>query len=290
MACQNLDNVQDFQILGNEPQPKVYNCKKTGDRFLCNTDSKKGDVGFWKLERGNGKCQWYRCQNPFIIKDGEIDYSDYSDCVITNYPYYNTVSSGVCGVKDINQGNDFVQECKDKNCCEIDGVCNDLDCIAYKTDDSYLVNNDFSYKCDGGSCVETAPGLGDYTNPFCDYQCSTRAGKKYSCINGICKEITDLSKYSPNDIYDNPLCDAMCKPRDDIGYICKDEKCVSVDKKDSVYSNLYDCQKKCGQEVVPSSDNKNVKKENYLPVFLVFVLNLIAIILILFFTSRAFNK
>lgn len=306
MACENLTSLSSFTILGNEPQPVSYECTKkelkNGDtRFLCDynkTEKDKGDNGFWKLEKKDNKCQWYRCQNPFIIdKNGNISYDDYSDCVISNYPYYYTKTDNTCGVVNINQGNNFVQECNDSSCCTKDKVCTDFDCAGYKPSDSYMVTNTFNYKCDGGICKETSPGLGDYTNAFCDYQCSSRAGAKYTCIEEttsgekVCKEISNLSEYKPEEIYDNAFCDTMCKVADDTGYICKDNQCILVDKKDATYDNRYDCDKKCNPKnnVAPKPE-KTIKKVDYIPVILVVVGNFIAIILILIFTSKAFNK
>lgn len=296
----------EIYILGNEPQPRVSKCikNKNGD-FLCgvsqNTPSgDSGDNGFWKLKRNETGCKWYRCKTPFV-KDanGNIDYSDFSDCVVTNYPYYlSKGNNGICQVKTLD-GKIAENSCQDDNCCVEGQRCSSFDCIEFKTDDRFLVGNEYNYKCNGVSCERVANGRGDYTNPFCDYQCARNFyTKNYTCIpspdgseGNICKQVSDPENYPLDKLYDNALCDGHCPSDDDISYNCvgsgNTAKCEKITGKSGQYQTFYDCYQVCGKK--DEGVIQTVKESKY-TVPVIIGLNFILVFLILFFIGKFMRK
>ena len=289
-------NSSEIYILGNEPQPSVIKCVKNdnGD-FLCNPGKNdRGDNGFWKLGKNNYGYKWYRCKTPFKKINGKIDYTDFSDCVITNYPFFLEKNGGVCQVKTLD-GKIVENSCQDAKCCTEGETCSSLDCVGYKSGDRFLIGNKYNYKCNGVSCEKVADGKGDYTNPFCDYQCSSNNyPKNYTCIkqgdDNVCKQVSDPEKYPIDKLYDNPFCDGHCVSDDNISYDCikqgGENKCIQITGKKGKYSTFYDCYQVCGKD---TDIIEKVKKEKY-TVPIIIGINFILVFLILFFMSRVLKK
>lgn len=301
MSCTDSNEIY---ILGNEPQPSVIKCDKNPNNdFICKNPGSPGtsggDNGFWKLKRNETGCKWYRCKTPFV-KDvnGNIDYSDFSDCVVTNYPYYlSRDPKGACQVKTLD-GKIAENSCQDDNCCVEGKKCSSFDCLEFKSGDRFLVNNEYNYKCNGVSCEKVANGKGDYTNPFCDYQCARNAyPKNYACVpspdgsGNICKQVSDPEKYPIDQLYDNPLCDGHCVSDDNISYNCigsgNDARCQKITGKTGKYATFYDCYQECG---VKNEGVIETVKESKYTVPVIIGLNFILVFLILFFIGKFLKK
>ena len=203
MTCKSFPTSNEIFILDNKPGSVVHKCVKSGgDRYLCN-----GSIndGFWKLEKKGGGCRWYKCDKPYD-KNGDTD--DYSDCIVTNYPYFLKWDDNKCSVNNMFTGNVPEGDCGGgKVCCTEGEVCDKSDCFQYKLLDKYLVSDDLSYKCNEYGCVKVDSGKGDFTNPFCDYQCSSISHPKdYACINGYCQKVANKGSFpSDTKYYDNPF-------------------------------------------------------------------------------------
>lgn len=251
------DKIPDeIYILGSQPQPKVNKCIKKGNNWFCTGD----EGGYWKLD--GDKCKWFRCLTPFVKgENGEIDYSNYSDCVLTNYPYYITSIDNKCQVRDLT-GN-ILTNCEGSNCCDENNTCDSLNCLQYKTSDRFLLNNTFNYKCDKGRCIQTESGKGDYTNPFCDYQCSQNYYRhNFACVDGICKQVSNPDNYPIDRLYDNPFCDGHCPSDKNISYKCNRENntCELIKDKGGEYPNYTKCLSDC--EFSRDTSNENNSSEN----------------------------
>ena len=279
-SCKNFPDADSIYILESEPGSRVHKCKKNQrGAYMC-----EGTVedGFWKLEPGtNGQCLWMYCKTPFKVNNGSKDYSEYSDCRITNFPYYILDEGGKCSVHNIFTGGTPEGECQtvgkngnNKMCCTEGEICDSKDCLQYKALDKYLVSQELNYKCDGGGfCTETSPGKGDFTNPFCDYQCtSLKYPEDYTCVNGYCQQVADPDTYGTSidcqkdedcgknnkcdpktkrcsvTFYDNMFCDINCNPPTEISFNCNKQTraCETVqDKTSGQYATYSDCAQAC---------------------------------------------
>lgn len=284
--CDKIPN--EIYILGNQPQPKVNKCIKKGNSWFCDGD----EGGFWKLngeQCRDGKINWFRCLTPFVKgKNGEVNYSDYSNCVLTNYPYYLT-RDGTCKVKDL-QGN-TVSECNNDDCCEEGKVCDSLNCLGYKTSDRFLLSNTFNYKCDNGRCVQTEYGKGDYTNPFCDYQCPKNYYQhNFACVDGVCKQVSNPQDYPVDKLYDNPYCDGHCPSS--VSFNCNKESktCEKVEDKSGEYPNFTACLTDCIDPLdTPQPPEVKPKKDMDLYIFggiIIFNIILLAFIFLILLKKK----
>ncbi len=284
-SCKKFPTAGAIYILEPGPRPLVHECNRNGagDAYLC--DGTVSD-GFWKLARSGDKCRWMYCKTPFKInQDGSKDYTEYSDCRITNFPYYILEEGSGCSVHNIFTGDTAQDDCQtvggnNKTCCTKGAVCASEDCLQYKALDKYLVSKELNYKCSvdettGGPlpyCVESEPGKGDFTDPFCDYQCVGLAyPKNYTCVNGYCQKVADPDSYGNTvecqtdsdcgvsgtcdpdskrcriDFYDNEYCDAFCKISDDVSFTCNAQTkiCDTLQDKSGEYLSNSDCTKAC---------------------------------------------
>lgn len=343
-SCKNFPDEEKIYILDSNPETRTFGCKKSedGKRYICEGSI---DDGFWKLEdSGNDSCRWWRCNTPFkrnpdgspVIdpSTGKVDNSDFSDCIVTNFPYYIIEQDDdTCSVHNLFTGDTPESACRtdlegaSQTCCTAGNICDSTDCLKYKALDKYLVSTALNYKCDGAYCVETEPGKGDFTNPYCDYQCVTLAyPKKYTCTHGFCQSVSDPTTYGKNitcendedcgkgnkcvsdekgkhcemTFYDNPYCDLICNPPDDVSFNCdKDTKICSTLQDDSgKYKNQSDCVSACATgldegdfgELPVDDQNQKIPIGNLILYAVIIIANIVIIYALVFLFNKAMKK
>ena len=308
---ENFPTTDKIYIIDNSIAPVTRECIKNNmGNYYC--DGLIQD-GFWKLIKGeNDVCRWVKCKLPFkadqynqpIYKDGILDTSDYSDCVVTNYPYYFSNDGSSCSVHNIFNGDTVEDKCQadstgaNEMCCTTGEICTSDDCINYKPYDKYLVSTGLDYDCKNGRCVPVVPGQGTFTNPFCDYQCARMLyPKNFTCLNGYCQPVSDPSSYPKNTFFDNPLCDSQCDPKEDAIFNCdsKSRICVTAENKSGKYKKYSDCYKDCQQPDISfsglPSDNKTKETTSSKIIKFILIVALILFnILIIYIAVYFFNK
>lgn len=284
--CDNFPSTDKIYILDNKPGSVVHACDKvTDDRYLC-----KGPIngGVWKLERNANGCKWLKCSKPFSDND-----KDYSDCVITNFPYYLSWNgTDKCSVNNLFTGKTTKEDCGgDKVCCTEGSVCNRTECSQFKALDKYLISDNLEYKCVDSQCTKTESGKGDFTNPFCDYQCSSvYYPKDYACINGYCQKVANKGSFPDNtNYYDNPYCDSFCPTQNDISFNCVDDSCIIVNNKSGQYPDILTCTKNCGKNSTPSVSDSYTGISPY-KLLAITIINVILIYAIIIIIKKIINK
>lgn len=299
--CNYIPNGDSIYILGETADVPVIECKKTTNSIGENNYLCQGDIqnNLWKFSPGknNQNCRWYNCRYPFTIQNnGEnnvnIDTNDYGGCIETNFPYVIEKNNNDCMVHNVFTGEQLEDSCNTGlQCCTAGKQCDATDCMAYKAIDSYLVDGIRKYRCDNGRCIETEPGKGEYTNPYCDYECLNRAYPKiYDCVDGVC-----LNVGRDKGVYDNPLCDAQCVLQKNLKYKCDNGECKvytpddkETDKKSNgtgqtkIYDTFKDCYKECSDAgyIVPPEQKYKDKKKKEQKLMILYILGIIITLLL----------
>lgn len=290
--CVSFPTTEKIYVLDNKPAPNVFSCKKQGDnKYLCDGSINNA---FWKLQRDNKDCFWYKCSKPFIVKDnGEIDESDYSDCVPTHFQYYiQKEDNNKCNVYVTHIGK-IKTNCGNNStsCCTDGNTCNDTGCLRYKNLDRYIITTDLDYKCDGADCIKTEKGKGDYTTPFCDYKCaSILYPKDYACINNYCQKVTNKESLPNQTYYDNPYCDLNCPPTENTSFNCVEGECVAEQGKGGQYSSFPDCYSNCKKTEIKKVEIKKDSNNNKKIIIFSFIFFNIIIIFLIIYIFKVKNK
>lgn len=294
--CNYIPSSDSIYVIGETADNPVSECKKAVNskgetNYLCD-----GNIqgNFWKFSPGtkgnnntNSACRWFGCKNPFVRRENNtIDTNDYGDCLMTNFPYVIENHDSTCMVHDVFTGETREQSCNNgTNCCRKGSNCDALDCMGYKAIDTYLIDGIRKYSCKEGSCVEVEPGSGQYSNPYCDYECLNQYYPTvYNCLNGVCQYVGP-----DKGVYDNAECDAQCPLDPNTKFVCKaqsdgtSECVVTNDPNEKGATDWKTCYATCQDAggIIPDV-KEEVNKTNY--IFIIFLI--INIILLFFLMNR----